>query len=90
MCISAYFPFSWHLIYGFWIGANDKDIEDDWVWESNKSKLLFSDWLVGEPDNAKNNEDNVFYAIMYVYISIFSFFLASNILQEYINLHILQ
>jgi hypothetical protein len=20
-------------------------------------KLLFSDWLVGEPDNAKNNED---------------------------------
>jgi hypothetical protein len=32
---------------GFWIGANDKDIEDDWVWESNKSKLLFSDWLVG-------------------------------------------
>jgi hypothetical protein len=29
---------------GFWIGANDKDIEDDWVWESNKSKLLFSDW----------------------------------------------
>jgi hypothetical protein len=33
---------------GFWIGANDKDIEDDWVWESNKSKLLFSDWLVSD------------------------------------------
>ena len=42
---------------GFWIGANDKDIEDDWVWDSEKSKLLFSDWLVGEPDNAQNNED---------------------------------
>jgi hypothetical protein len=27
----------------FWIGANDIDIEDDWVLESAKSKLLFSD-----------------------------------------------
>jgi hypothetical protein len=34
----------------FWIGANDIDIEDDWVWESDKSKLLFNDWLVGEPN----------------------------------------
>ena len=42
---------------GFWIGANDKDIEDDLVWDSEKSKLLFSDWLVGESDNAQNNED---------------------------------
>jgi hypothetical protein len=25
------------LIYGedFWIGANDIDIEDDWIWESD-------------------------------------------------------
>jgi hypothetical protein len=23
----------------FWIGANDIDIEDDWIWESDKSKL---------------------------------------------------
>jgi hypothetical protein len=28
----------------FWIGANDIDIEDDWIWESDKSKLLYSDW----------------------------------------------
>jgi hypothetical protein len=34
----------------FWIGATDIDIEDDWVWESDKSKLLFNDWLVGEPN----------------------------------------
>ena len=35
----------------FWFGANDIDIEDDWVWESDKSKLLFSNWLDGEPNN---------------------------------------
>jgi len=35
----------------FWIGANDIDIEDDWVWESDKSKLLFRDWHDDEPDN---------------------------------------
>ena len=40
----------------FWIGANDIDIEDDWVWESDKSKLVFRDWPVGEPNN-KLNED---------------------------------
>jgi hypothetical protein len=33
----------------FWIGANDKDLEDDWVWESDKSKLLIHDWHDGEP-----------------------------------------
>ena len=40
----------------FWIGANDIDIEDDWVWESDKSQLLFSDWHDSEPNNA-NTED---------------------------------
>jgi hypothetical protein len=33
----------------FWIGANDKDLEDDCVWESDKSKLLIRDWHDGEP-----------------------------------------
>ena len=40
----------------FWIGANDIDIEGDWVWESDKSKLVFSDWHDGEP-NAYLNGD---------------------------------
>ena len=40
----------------FWIRANDRHIEDDWVWESDKSNLHFSDWNVGEPNNY-NNED---------------------------------
>jgi len=38
----------------FWIGANDIDIETDWVWESDKSQLLFSDWHVGEPNHYHN------------------------------------
>ena len=40
----------------FWIGVNDIDIEGDWVWESDKSKLLFSDWHDGEPNNYKNGD----------------------------------
>jgi hypothetical protein len=39
----------------FWIGANDIDIEDDWIWESDKSKLLFSDWHVDQPN--RDDED---------------------------------
>jgi hypothetical protein len=41
----------------FWIGANDIEIEDDWVWGSDKSKLLFSDWDVGQPSNYDDDED---------------------------------
>ena len=42
----------------FWIGANDIDIEDDWVWESDKSKPLFSNWRAGEQNSYHNaNED---------------------------------
>jgi hypothetical protein len=41
----------------FWIGANDREIEDDWIWESDKSKLLFKNWHDGEPNDS--NEDCV-------------------------------
>jgi hypothetical protein len=40
----------------FWFGANDIDIEDDWVWESDKSKLLFTDRHVDEPSNYANKK----------------------------------
>ena len=40
----------------FWIGADDIDIENDWVWESDKSQLLFSDWHDGEPSHYKNED----------------------------------
>jgi hypothetical protein len=28
----------------FWTGANDKDLENDWVWESDQSKLPIRGW----------------------------------------------
>ena len=34
----------------FWIGANDKDLENDWVWESDQSKLPIRGWHTGEPN----------------------------------------
>jgi len=40
----------------FWIGANDIAKEDNWVWESDKSKLFFNDWHVGEPNNVLNED----------------------------------
>jgi hypothetical protein len=45
----------WNVSKSFWIGANDIDIEYDWVWESDKSKLVFRYWYVGEPNSV--NED---------------------------------
>lgn len=43
----------------FWIGANDIAKEGNWIWESDKSKLFFSDWHVGEPNTGGANEDCV-------------------------------
>jgi hypothetical protein len=40
----------------FWIGANDIYIEGGWVWESDKSMLLFSDWHGGELNNYNNKD----------------------------------
>lgn len=35
----------------FWIGANDIDKEDNWVWESDESEVVFSNWHRGEPNS---------------------------------------
>ena len=40
----------------FWIGANDRVIENDWVWESDNSKLLFKHWHDGQPNNYENQD----------------------------------
>ena len=40
----------------FWIGANDINIEGDWVWGLDKSKLFFSDWHVNEPNNDSSED----------------------------------
>jgi hypothetical protein len=49
----------------FWIGANDIYIEDDWVWESDKSKLLFSDWHVDEPSTDGDCTDIKWFQSLY-------------------------
>jgi hypothetical protein len=39
-----------------WMGANDLDNENDWVW-SDKSKFSFTSWRdKSEPNNRDNNE----------------------------------
>jgi len=40
----------------FWIGANDIDKENNWVWESDESKVVFSDWDGGGPNNDLNED----------------------------------
>ena len=42
----------------YWIGANDIDKEDDWVWEWDESKIVFDCWHDGEPNN-NGDEDCV-------------------------------
>jgi hypothetical protein len=34
-----------------WIGANDIDVEGDWVW-ADGSTVHYDDWAAGEPDDA--------------------------------------
>jgi len=29
---------------GMWLGGNDIEREDQWVWESNKESMVFTNW----------------------------------------------
>ncbi|XP_021341564.1 uncharacterized protein LOC110442331 [Mizuhopecten yessoensis] len=40
-----------------WIGANDQSREGDWRWVIDNSKVTFSDWGSGEPNNDLGHED---------------------------------
>ena len=41
----------------FWIGIHDMDNEGTFVYESDKSKLSFTNWNSGEPNNWGSGED---------------------------------
>ena len=41
----------------YWIGLTDRDSEGQWVWHDTDNAPTYTDWLVGQPDNSKANED---------------------------------
>ncbi len=40
----------------WWIGANDKSRENNWVWDSGES-WSYTNWAYGQPDNGSYSED---------------------------------
>jgi hypothetical protein len=40
----------------FWLGLTDHKAEGVFVWESDKSVAMFTDWFNGNPDNYKGSE----------------------------------
>ena len=49
-----------HILFGdspFWLGANDKQEEGHWVWESNQEDVNLNEfWFEGRPsDNSQRN-----------------------------------
>ncbi|HYO58560.1 lectin-like protein [Archangium sp.] len=43
------------LLYGWWIGANDRGIEGSWTWVNGTSS--YTNWYPGEPNDAYYRED---------------------------------
>ena len=44
---------------GFWLGINDKAMENTFVYSSSNSPITLTNWDVGRPDNLGNDEDCV-------------------------------
>ncbi|XP_076109265.1 perlucin-like protein [Mytilus galloprovincialis] len=42
--------------FGYWMGAADFQNEGHWRWVHDSSKVRFSQWLPGQPDNGGDNE----------------------------------
>ncbi|CAC5363128.1 unnamed protein product [Mytilus coruscus] len=40
----------------YWLGGTDIKIEGIWIWSSSQTEVTFSDWNVGNPNNANDNE----------------------------------
>jgi len=43
------------LLYGWWIGANDRGLEGSWTWVNGTSS--YTNWYPGEPNDAYSRED---------------------------------
>jgi len=37
--------------WGFWLGATDRQNEGTWVWDKTETKVTYTDWQTGEPNN---------------------------------------
>ncbi|XP_071133188.1 perlucin-like protein [Mytilus edulis] len=45
----------------YWMGAQDQLKEGEWRWVSDQSKVQYSGWSTGEPNNYGGNEDCVLF-----------------------------
>ena len=43
----------------YWVGINDIDVEDKWVYSSSAQVVLFTNWQLDEPDDYDQREDCV-------------------------------
>ncbi|XP_067687491.1 macrophage mannose receptor 1-like [Haliotis asinina] len=53
----------WNGTWSFWIGLNDRDVEDGYQW-TDGSPFGYSNWAKGEPNNLNAQEDCVEYSFV--------------------------
>jgi C-type mannose receptor len=52
----------------YWIGLNDLQEENTWVWVNNNKHVTYTDWYTNQPDNSRNNENCALIAEPYGYL----------------------